>query len=150
MADLAAPDSTPPRSRKGGRKAGPLAEKQRHVVSVRLTDAEHERLFSFLLDNEHEVVNVRASASGPRPDVAGATLESGEEDASKARVAGTPVWVDGASTDAGLYDRGLLLAGNVVPGPAVITEMDSTTLVLPGHSATVHPSGCLLIRPTEG
>jgi len=113
-------------------------------------DAEHERLFSFLLDNEHEVVNVRASASGPRPDVAGATLESGEEDASKARVAGTPVWVDGASTDAGLYDRGLLLAGNVVPGPAVITEMDSTTLVLPGHSATVHPSGCLLIRPTEG
>jgi N-methylhydantoinase A len=27
--------------------------------------------------------------------------------------------------------------------------MDSTTLVLPGHAATVHPSGCLLIRPTE-
>lgn len=32
------------RPRKGGRKASPLAEKQRHVVSVRLTDAEHERL----------------------------------------------------------------------------------------------------------
>jgi len=44
MADLVAPDSTPHRPRKGGRKAGPLAEKQRHVVSVRLTDAEHERL----------------------------------------------------------------------------------------------------------
>ena len=44
MADLAAPDSTPYRSRKGGRKPGPLAEKQRHVVSVRLTDGEHERL----------------------------------------------------------------------------------------------------------
>jgi len=37
-------DATPPRSRKGGRKPGPLADKQRHVVSVRLTDAEHERL----------------------------------------------------------------------------------------------------------
>lgn len=36
--------STPHRPRKGGRKASPLAEKQRHVVSVRLTDAEHERL----------------------------------------------------------------------------------------------------------
>ncbi len=113
-------------------------------------DAEHERLFSFLLNNEHEVVNVRASASGPRPDVAGITLEADNADASKARVSSTPVWVDGASAEAGLYDRGLLLAGNVVPGPAVITEMDSTTLVLPGHSATVHPSGCLLIRPTEG
>jgi len=37
-------NSTPHRPRKGGRKAGPLAEKQRHVVSVRLTDKEHERL----------------------------------------------------------------------------------------------------------
>ena len=37
-------DATSQRSRKGGRKPGPLAEKQRHVVSVRLTDAEHERL----------------------------------------------------------------------------------------------------------
>ena len=37
-------DSTPHRPRKGGRKPGPVAEKQRHVVSVRLTDAERERL----------------------------------------------------------------------------------------------------------
>ncbi|GGG62423.1 plasmid mobilization protein [Hymenobacter glacieicola] len=37
-------NSTPHRPRKGGRKPGPLADKQRHVVSVRLTDAEHERL----------------------------------------------------------------------------------------------------------
>lgn len=39
------PDKSPSeRPRKSGRKARPLAEKQRHVVSVRLTDAEHERL----------------------------------------------------------------------------------------------------------
>ncbi len=44
MADLAAPNSIPHRPRKGGRKASPVSEKQRHVVSVRLTDAEHERL----------------------------------------------------------------------------------------------------------
>jgi len=37
-------DAPSQRSRKGGRKPGPQAEKQRHVVSVRLTDAEHERL----------------------------------------------------------------------------------------------------------
>ena len=30
----------------------------------------------------------------------------------------------------------------------MITEMDSTTLVLPGHRAEVHPSGSLLITPT--
>ncbi|SMC00602.1 hypothetical protein SAMN00120144_4345 [Hymenobacter roseosalivarius DSM 11622] len=44
MEELTPPHSTPHRPRKGGRKPGPLAEKQRHVVSVRLTDAEHERL----------------------------------------------------------------------------------------------------------
>jgi N-methylhydantoinase A len=50
---------------------------------------------------------------------------------------------------AGIYDRALLRAGNVVTGPAIITEMDSTTLVLPGHAATVHRSGSLLIRPVD-
>ena len=57
--------------------------------------------------------------------------------------------MDGAHAEATVYDRGLLQAGNVVTGPAIVTEMDSTTLVLPGHAATVHPSGCLLIRPIE-
>ena len=59
------------------------------------------------------------------------------------------IWVDGGQVEAGLYDRVLLEAGNIIEGPAVITEMDSTSLVLPGHSATVHPSGSLLIRPTD-
>lgn len=39
------PDSTPDKNhRKGGRKVGPVAKKQRHVISVRLTDAEYLRL----------------------------------------------------------------------------------------------------------
>ena len=110
-------------------------------------DAEHERLFSFLLDNEQELVTVRATVTGPRPDVATPLLEDGGADAGGARIGTTPVWVDGGHVDADLYDRARLLAGNVVTGPAIVTEMDSTTLVLPGHAATVHPSGCLLIRP---
>jgi N-methylhydantoinase A len=62
----------------------------------------------------------------------------------------TRIWVDGSHADTAVYDRTALRAGNVVTGPAIITEMDSTTLVLPGHAATVHPGGSLLIRPTEG
>ena len=38
----------------------------------------------------------------------------------------------------------------MIAGPAIVTEMDSTTLVLPGHAAEVHASGCLLINPSEG
>ena len=113
-------------------------------------DAEHERLFSFLLSNEQELVTVRATVTGPRPDVATPSLALGGADASAARIGITPVWVDGGHVDASVFDRSLLLAGNVVEGPAVVVEMDSTTLVLPGHAATVHPSGSLLIRPVEG
>jgi len=112
-------------------------------------DTEHERLFSFLLDNEQELVTVRATVTGPRPDVTTPPLEHGGPDASAARTGTTPIWVDGGHADADLYDRTLLRAGNVLAGPAVVVEMDSTTLVLPGHTATVHASGSLLIRPTE-
>jgi N-methylhydantoinase A len=112
-------------------------------------DAEHERLFSFLLDAEQELVTVRATAHGPRPKVAAAALEQGGADASHARRAEVVIWVEGRETEAAVYDRTLLLAGNVVTGPAIITEMDSTTLVLPEHAASVHPSGSLLIRPVN-
>ncbi|WP_154605007.1 hydantoinase/oxoprolinase family protein [Arthrobacter sp. AQ5-05] len=112
-------------------------------------DTEHERLFAFLLDNEHEFVTARATVSGPRPEVASVTLEAGGTDPSPAKLSKHTLFVDGNYVPAVIYDRGLLKAGNVVNGPAVITEMDSTTLVLPGHAATVHPHGSLLIRPTE-
>jgi N-methylhydantoinase A len=112
-------------------------------------DAEHKRLFSFLLDNEREVINLRVTVSGPRPEVAWRTLPEGTGDPSGALVRETEVWMDGASVPARIFDRAKLRAGDVVAGPAIVVEMDSTTLVLPGHAATVHPSGSLLIRPTE-
>jgi len=110
-------------------------------------DAEHERLFSFLLDAEHEMVTVRATASGPRPEVAAPVLDAGGSDPVAALSSTTEIWVDDAFVEANVYDRRRLRAGNIVVGPAIVTEMDSTTLVLPDHAATVHASGSLLIRP---
>ena len=112
-------------------------------------DAEHERLFSFLLTVDHELVNARATVTGPRPEVAAVVLEKGDGDPSAALVDSHPVHVAGGAVDARVYDRAKLRAGDVVPGPAIVTEMDSTTLVLPGHAATVHRSGSLLINPLE-
>jgi N-methylhydantoinase A len=51
--------------------------------------------------------------------------------------------------DAVIYDRGKLGVGTVITGPAIIVEMDSTTLVLPGHAATVDAVGNLLINPSK-
>ena len=57
------------------------------------------------------------------------------------------VWMDGAEQDAVIYLRSKLEAGDRVPGPAVIVEMDSTTLVLSGHVAEVDRFGNILIKP---
>jgi len=37
--------------------------------------------------------------------------------------------------------------GNVVQGPAIVTEMDSTTLILSGHNGKVDKFGNILINP---
>ena len=110
-------------------------------------DAEHERLFSFLLGTDHELVNARATVSGPRPEVAAVTLADADGDPEP--VDRHPIHVAGESVEAAIYDRTTLRAGHVIAGPAIVTEMDSTTLVLPGHAATVHPSGALLINPAS-
>ncbi|WP_353074195.1 hypothetical protein [Amycolatopsis carbonis] len=112
--------------------------------------AEHDRLFSFLLNVDHELVNARATVTGPRPSVAAVTLAEGTGDPVAALVDTHPIHVSGKQLDAKVYDRARLLAGDVVAGPAIVTEMDSTTLVLPEHAATVHASGSLLITPLEG
>ncbi|MFC5996531.1 hydantoinase/oxoprolinase family protein [Pseudonocardia hispaniensis] len=110
-------------------------------------DAEHERLFSFLLKVDHELVNARATVTGPKPSVATVRLPAGDGDPAAARVDTHPIYVEGGRVAAHVYDRATLRAGDVVTGPAIVTEMDSTTLVLPGHAAVVHPSGSLLIWP---
>ncbi|GIM96323.1 hydantoinase/oxoprolinase family protein [Paractinoplanes toevensis] len=112
-------------------------------------DAEHERLFSFTLAVDHELVNARATVTGPRPRVTPIHLEKGDPDPHEARTGETPIYVDGHYVDAALYDRLKLKAGNVITGPAIVTEMDSTTLILPGHAATTDAGGSLLIRPTS-
>jgi len=108
-------------------------------------DAEHERLFSFLLTVDHELVNARATVTGPRPSVSPVTLEP--DDGPPTPSDTHAIFVEGGWVDAAIYDRATLRADQVISGPAIVTEMDSTTLVLPGHAATVHASGSLLIRP---
>jgi len=112
-------------------------------------DATHERLFTFALQVEREIVNLRAVAQGEPARVETPRLDLGGADASASVLQPARIWVDRREVDALLYDRARLRAGNVIPGPAIVTEMDSTTLILPGHTATVHPGGSLLIQPQE-
>lgn len=109
--------------------------------------AEHRRMFLFSAETEPELVNVRAIARSQPLLVAAPTLQAGDPDPAAALVDSTTVYISGRDVKAHVYERSRLLAGNVIEGPAIIVEMDSTTLVLPGHTALVDPIGNLVIRP---
>ncbi len=108
-------------------------------------DVEHERLFTFNLDVTHEIVNLRAVALGQGAEMPAATLEAGTGDPSAAKVRDHRMWVAGVEHDAVIYDRAKLKAGDTVTGPAVVTEMDSTAVILPGHAGVVDAVGNIII-----
>ena len=112
-------------------------------------DAIHEQMFTFALEHEHELVNLRAVVQGKPTVVRPPEIASGGEDPSGACIATETIYVDGGFVEAKIYDRSKLAAGNLILGPAIVTEMDSTTLILPGHHAKVDKFGTLLIWPVN-
>lgn len=116
--------------------------------AVERFDREHEQLFTFALDAEHELVGLRAVVQGEERRFVDASNEAGEKTVEAgARLADTRVFAEGEWHEALILDRTRLKPGNRIDGPAIITEMDSTTLVLPAHVATVDSVGNLVIRP---
>jgi N-methylhydantoinase A len=109
-------------------------------------DEMHTQLFTFALEAEKEFVNLRAAAESRGSSLTAVTAPAGRG-AESARIGEQSVYVEGERATAGVYDRAQLGAGDVIDGPAIVTEMDSTTLVLPGHRAQVDALGNLLIRP---
>jgi N-methylhydantoinase A len=110
-------------------------------------DAEHLRLFTFNMESPHEIVNLRAVALGRALDLPAAPLPRGNGDPSAAKLRDHELWMDGAMQKAVIYDRSKLLAGDRIPGPAIVIEMDSTTLIETNHVATVDAVGNILINP---
>jgi N-methylhydantoinase A len=110
-------------------------------------DAEHKRLFTFNLDVPQEIVNIRVIALGTAANVQAQEIPKGDGNPGSARVRDHEVWMDGAAREAVIYDRARLRAGDIVRGPAIVTEMDSTTLIHLGHSGEVDAFGNILIRP---
>jgi N-methylhydantoinase A len=110
---------------------------------------EHLRLFTFNMDTPHEIVNLRAVALGQSPALPAAELPKGDGDPSAAKIRDHTLWMDGKEMAGAIYDRSKLRQGDAIPGPAVITEMDSTTLVEAGCVGTVDHVGNILINPVK-
>ena len=84
---------------------------------------------------------------GQALDLPAAELHKGDGNPNRGqRCAIILLWMDGKEQAAVIYDRSKLRQGDVIPGPAIVVEMDSTTLIETGCVATVDKVGNILIN----
>ena len=106
---------------------------------------QHEATYGY--HNPHDpvqVVNWRLTATGrlPRPEPHPASAVP----PAPARTS-RPVWFEpDAPRDTPVHDRATLPPGAAVKGPAVIEQLDATTLLFPGDTLSVQAGGALLIE----
>ena len=112
-------------------------------------DAEHEQLFTFKLDDGHEVLMIRAVAKAKAKSIAERQIGQTGMSLEECKIIESRFYYEGDWYDANIYDRNKLSIGLEVAGPAIVGEMDSTTVILPGFVATVDAIGNLLINPVK-
>jgi N-methylhydantoinase A len=108
----------------------------------------HQQLYGFRMPGTAcEIVNLRAIGSGavPKPELP--VGSPGDTDASGAVSEEHEIVFRGERLPTKIYDRAKLAPGNRFDGPAIVTEFDSTTVVLPGYAAEVDVNFNILINP---
>lgn len=99
--------------------------------------SEHERQFSFRQDSQPVEIyqlHLRAVGKTPKPEFAPAQPVADATAQPKAR---REVFFDGQWFDTPVYERSRLPVGIELDGPAVIDQLDSTTIVPPGTRASI-------------
>jgi len=102
--------------------------------------AAHQRLYGFVAEEEPmQLVTFRAEATGIVRKVDLRPAADSGPDAGAAEFGRRDVWLreNGAFISCPLYDRERLAAGNRIEGPAIVEQMDATTWIVPGATATV-------------
>lgn len=120
---------------------GQITAKTLDLLAQGFADA-HQRMYGFLADNEPvQLVTFRLEATGL---VSKATLKAhppAGEDARHAIRESREVWFAESRVFVAcpVYAREELKSGNRFMGPAIVEQMDATTVVLPGMTAQVDP-----------
>src|SRR5262249_60186841 len=109
----------------------------------------HERLYTFAQeDMPVEIVTFRVDARGALPSPTARELPpAGPLEA--ARTGGQVVSFEAGPEQVSIYARERLGAGARISGPAIVTQFDATTLVLPGQTAPGDRFRRLLISGTD-
>ena len=112
-------------------------------------DRQHEQLFTFAHGKDHEIVMLRAVVEAQNEEMADLDINTSNSSVDDAKIQDSQFYYDGKWHDATLFERNKIGVNSTIPGPSIIQEMDSTTVILPGHSATVDKIGNLLINPNK-
>jgi len=112
----------------------------------------HEQQFSFSLPNiELEIMRLRVKITDASPEIKIKSVPEAETSSppDSAIMSRSKIVCDGQAVEATFWDREMITKkGYRIEGPAVITEMDSNTLILPGYYGEIDSIGNILIRPT--
>ncbi|MGG5823616.1 hydantoinase/oxoprolinase family protein [Falsiroseomonas sp. HW251] len=126
--------------------AGEVTPATLAMLRARFEEA-HRQVYGYISPEEPiRVVALRLEATGRVPKAELPAHPSATAPA--APIGERQVWLPetGAHVACPLYDRERLGPGHRIAGPAIVEQMDSTTLVLPGQAATVDPWLNLLIE----
>jgi N-methylhydantoinase A len=113
--------------------------------------AAHRRAYGFVAEGDPiQLVTFRLEATGIVPKARLVAQPDCGPDASAARIGERAVWLPEARgfVACDVFDRDRLRAGNRITGPAIIEQMDATTVVLPGMIAWVEPYMNLILEAT--
>ncbi|HEV2021854.1 MAG TPA: hydantoinase/oxoprolinase family protein [Terriglobales bacterium] len=113
--------------------------------------AQHRRRYGYSHpQREVEIVTVRLRAAIPSPAMPGLRMSPERIFADPPpRALGLgrpPVWFDGKSRSAAIYERSQLDPRRCYAGPAVVVEYSATTVIPPGMRFRLDQTGNLLIR----
>ena len=109
---------------------------------------EHDRAYGYSAPDEPvEIVNLRLTAIGRITKPRQRELEGGDTDAREIQKATRSVYFAEKTgyVDSPIYNRYRLGAGSVLIGPAIVEEIDSTTVIHPGYQAAVDKYGNLIL-----
>lgn len=110
----------------------------------------HEQYYGFRMDAQVEIVNLRAIAVGKMTDPALPESDLDNESSASHAVADShQVYFAGQWLPTIIYERAKLRSGNVIEGPAIVTEFDSTTVILPGYRGHIDRFYNILITAVQ-
>ncbi len=110
----------------------------------------HKRLYSYRHDKRAvEIVNLRLKAVALTPKVPMVKERGSSRIDPKAVLRKRPIFYGRRSYEGAVVDRSLLRAGNVVRGPALVIDPESTTFLPPGYIVRVDGYGNLVARKAD-